>query len=106
MSWRYIGVRYDLVSLAHLSEDLVEIRDTSHNNASLTSDFDGKIFSMAALVAAAASNLFNNYPTALIAVGTIHVGALSAAVARQFAADAIVGCDFGPNLTTSDRSQR
>jgi arsenical pump membrane protein len=55
---------------------------------------------VAALAAALASNLFNNLPTALIAVGTLHVGAFPAEVARQFAAGAIVGCDLGPNLTT------
>jgi len=55
---------------------------------------------LAALIAAAASNVFNNLPTALIAVGTLHVGALHDPVARQFAAGAIVGCDLGPNLTT------
>jgi arsenical pump membrane protein len=55
---------------------------------------------MAALVTAAASNLFNNLPTALIAVGIVHVGALDVGVLRQFAAGAIVGCDLGPNLTT------
>lgn len=56
---------------------------------------------MAALAAAGASNLFNNLPTALIAVGTLHVGALHGAVARQFAAGAIVGCDLGPDFTTA-----
>jgi arsenical pump membrane protein len=55
---------------------------------------------MAAVVSAAASNLFNNLPTALIAVGIVHVGALDAGVMRQFGAGAIVGCDLGPNLTT------
>jgi len=55
---------------------------------------------LAALASAAASNLFNNLPTALIVVGTLHVGALPVDVARQFAAGAIVGCDLGPNLTT------
>ena len=55
---------------------------------------------LAALATAAASNLFNNLPTALIVVGTLHVGALPEYVARQFAAGAIVGCDLGPNLTT------
>lgn len=54
----------------------------------------------AALASAAAANLFNNLPTALIVVGTLHVGALPVDVARHFAAGAIVGCDLGPNLTT------
>ena len=49
---------------------------------------------------AAASNVFNNVPTALIAVGTLHVGLLDPEVTRHFAAGAIVGCDLGPNLTT------
>ncbi len=55
---------------------------------------------LAALMAATASNIFNNLPTALIAVGTLHVGAFPASVARQFAAGSVVGCDLGPNLTT------
>lgn len=55
---------------------------------------------VAALASAVASNIFNNLPTALIVVGTLHVGALPVDVARQFAGGAIVGCDLGPNLTT------